>query len=83
MRCMRKNIYSREHDAFRSLLRQLRLGAGLQQRELSERLGKPQSFVSRYESGQRRLDLLELRQICQVIGVSLSEFVERFERSLP
>ncbi len=80
---MRKSIYSPEQEAFRSLLRQLRLGAGLQQRELSERLGKPQSFVSRYESGQRRLDLLELRQICQVIGISLSEFVERFERSLP
>lgn len=82
MRLMRKSIYSPELDAFRSLLRQLRLGAGLQQRELSERLGKPQSFVSRYESGQRRLDLLELRQICQVIGISLTEFVERFERTL-
>jgi transcriptional regulator with XRE-family HTH domain len=83
MQVMRKSIYSPEHDTFRSLLRQLRLGAGLQQRELSEQLGKPQSFVSRYESGQRRLDLLELRQICQVIGISLTEFVERFERSLP
>jgi hypothetical protein len=50
---------------------------------LSARLHKPQSFVSRYESGQRRLDLLELRQICQTVGVSLPEFVERFERSLP
>lgn len=79
---MRKSLYSPEHEAIRLLLRQIRLGAGLQQRELSERLGKPQSFVSRYESGQRRLDLLELRQICQVIGISLTEFVERLERSL-
>lgn len=83
MLLMRKSIYSREQDSLRALLRQLRLGAGLAQRELSKRLGKPQSFVSRYESGQRRLDLLELRQICRALGISLGAFVERFERSLP
>lgn len=79
---MRKSIYSPEQENLLALLRQLRLGAGLQQRELSERLGKPQSFVSRYESGQRRLDLLELRQICLAVGISLTEFIRRFERSL-
>jgi transcriptional regulator with XRE-family HTH domain len=79
---MRKSLYSPEQDALRSLLRQLRLVAGLRQRELSRRLGKPQSFVSRYESGQRRLDLLELRQICQALGISLTTFVQRLERLL-
>lgn len=80
---MDKSIYAAEQDRLCVLLRQIRIAAHLRQRELSARLRKPQSFVSRYESGQRRLDLLELRLICQAVGVSLAEFVERFERSLP
>lgn len=61
------------------LLRQVRVEAGLRQRDLAERLGQPQSFVSKYESGERRLDLLEIRDICGAVGVSLEEFVRRLE----
>ena len=43
-------------------------------------LGKPQAFVSYYESGARRLDLLELRQICRILQIPLLEFVSRFEK---
>jgi len=64
---------------FLSLVRQMRLDAGLRQADLAEKLRQPQSFVSRYESGERRLDVLELRQICAVLGVSLGEFVRRLE----
>ena len=49
---------------------------------MARALGKPQAFVSYYESGARRLDLLELRQVCGVLGVSLVEFVRKFERML-
>jgi transcriptional regulator with XRE-family HTH domain len=65
-----------------SLLRQLRVKAGLRQVDLARSLGKPQAFVSYYESGARRLDLLELRQICQVLGVPLLDFVRKFETLL-
>jgi transcriptional regulator with XRE-family HTH domain len=65
-----------------SLLRQLRQNAGLTQVELALKLGKPQPFVSYYESGARRLDLLELRQVCGILGISLVEFIKRFEKSL-
>jgi len=64
---------------FLSLLRQMRLDAGLRQADLARRLGEPQSFVSRCESGERRLDVLELREICAALGVSLGDFVERLE----
>lgn len=64
---------------FLALVRQIRLDAGLRQGDLAEKLRQPQSFVSRYESGERRLDLLELRQVCAVLGVSLTDFVRRFE----
>jgi hypothetical protein len=49
---------------------------------MARALGKPQAFVSYYESGARRLDLLELRQICGVLDVTLVDFVRRFERIL-
>lgn len=65
------------------LLRQIRLEAGLRQVDLAKRLRQPQSFVSKYESGTRRLDLLELQQVCSVCGISVSEFVRRFEDREP
>jgi transcriptional regulator with XRE-family HTH domain len=47
---------------------------------MARALGKPQAFVSYYESGARRLDFLELRQICGVLGVRLVDFVRKFEK---
>lgn len=71
-----------ELDArFHALLREVRIGSGLRQAEVAERLGRPQSFVSKYESGERRLDLVELRQVCSALGVSLVEFVRRLEQA--
>lgn len=76
---MEKSIHSGEHARLRSLLRQLREKAGLKQVELAVKLRKPQSFVSNYERGERRLDLLELKQVCSALGVRLVDFVRRFE----
>jgi transcriptional regulator with XRE-family HTH domain len=49
---------------------------------LAQRLGQPQSFISKYESGERLLDLLELHQVCLAVGVELSQFIKNFEASL-
>jgi transcriptional regulator with XRE-family HTH domain len=65
-----------------SLLRQVREEHGLRQADVAEVLGCPQSVVSKYESGERRLDLLELHDVCRAIGVSMTEFVVRFEATL-
>ena len=64
-----------------SMLRDLRKGAGLTQVALAESLGVPQSFVSKYESGERRLDLLELQLVCRALEVSLVSFVKRFDEA--
>lgn len=45
-----------------------RNAAGLTQKEVATRLGRPQSFVSKYETGERRLDIVELLEVAQVIG---------------
>ena len=47
--------------------------------DVAAKLGKPQSFVSNYESGERRLDLLELQMVCEVLGVGLVDFTKRYE----
>ena len=71
-----------QQEALQSLLRQLRMEAGLRQKDIARALGKPQTFVSYYERGARRLDLLELRNVCQVLGISLGAFVRKFEKRL-
>jgi len=64
------------------LLRQVRIKAGLTQEEVARRLGRPQSFVSKYETGERRLDILELRQVLAAVGLPLKEFVRTLEALL-
>lgn len=61
------------------MLRQARLEAGLRQEEVARRLGQPQSFVSKYESGERRLDIAELIAICSALGISPIELMSKIE----
>ncbi len=75
---MRKSLRSPEQLRLQDLLRKARDEARLTQADLAKRLGKPQSFVSKYECGERRLDLPELQQVCAVLGVSLVEFVRSY-----
>lgn len=76
---MSKDDFRRRKERLQEILCHLRREAGLRQIELAKRLGKPQSYVSKYELGERRLDLLELSQICEAVGISLEELVRRFE----
>jgi transcriptional regulator with XRE-family HTH domain len=79
---MKKRIYIAQRGRLVTLLREMRVEAGLTQVDLAARIEKDQAYVSRYESGQRRLDVLEVREICQVVGVTLEEFVKRLESVL-
>lgn len=63
-------------------LKELRLDAGLRQADLAEKLGEPQSYVSRYESGEQRLDLIELSAVCRALNFQLSRLISEFERHL-
>ena len=81
--CVRKSIHTEQQRHLQDLLRQVRQDAGLTQISLAERLETAHSRISDYERGERRLDLLQLREYCQALGVPLQEFVKRFEDSLP
>lgn len=76
---MEKSIYSSEYELFLALLRKTRLKSGLTQDDIAVKLGTTQSFVSKCERGERRLDIVELNAWCSALNVSLAWFVERFE----
>lgn len=76
---MAKSIYSEEYREFRELLKRLRVEAGIRQVDLAAQLGVPQSFISKYESGERRLDVIETARIAEAIGSSLLQVVRLLE----
>ena len=77
-----KSIHTREQECLQRLLRNVRNEAELTQEALSERLSLPQSFVSKYESGERLLDVLEARQICKALKIDFRAFVSRLEKEI-
>lgn len=79
---MKKKVFIAQRSQLVNLLREIRIEAGLTQMELAVRIERDQTFVSKYESGQRRLDVLEAREICQAIGITLEEFARRLEKAL-
>ena len=79
---MSKGSSRAAQEHLKHLLRQIRVDAELSQRDLARQLGQPQSFISKYESGERRLDPLELRQVCEAVGITLVEFARRLDRAL-
>lgn len=66
------------HALLAQLLRDLRIKANLTQMEVATALDKPQSYVSKYESAERRLDLVELNDLCSVLGLTLPELAALF-----
>jgi transcriptional regulator with XRE-family HTH domain len=75
--------YSPRYGQFRALLRKLREEAGLSQTALAERLSKPQTFVSKSELGERRIDFLETVNFCRACGVSVEQLFVRLEQIEP
>ena len=74
---VKKSIYSDKSTKLQELLVKARTDAGLTQQELAKKLGKHQSFVAKYEGGERRLDMVEFIEICQVIGVDATKLITR------
>jgi len=69
----------RDRRVFLRLLRRVRMDAKLTQSQLAKTLGVTQARISKYEQGERRIDMLELKRICDAIGLPLTEFSRRFE----
>lgn len=79
---MTKSVFSDRYALFLALLVQARKEAGLTQSELAARLGKPQSYVSKAERGERRLDLIESIDVMEQLGVEPSVVILRLLKQI-
>lgn len=77
---MPRSTRSPRHQQLIELLTAKRLSAGLTQLEVATALKRPQSFVAKYEGGERRLDVIELIEVCEVIGLEVVEVVGALAR---
>jgi transcriptional regulator with XRE-family HTH domain len=73
---MASSISNPKYENFRKLLIEYRLKQGATQTQLAERLGRPQSFVSKYENGERRLDLIEFLDIAATLEIDPFDFIK-------
>jgi len=79
---MKKKIHNDRYKYFREVLKIERKYHNISQKELSKRLGVCQSYISKTEVNERRLDIIELLEYCNAMGISLTDFVFRFEGRL-
>jgi len=79
---VQKSIYTEHYGLLLSTLRDARKKAGLSQVELAKRLELTQSIIGKCERGERRLDVIELREWCGAIGLTLSELVSNLEAAI-
>ncbi|MCU1336352.1 MAG: putative transcriptional regulator [Bryobacterales bacterium] len=77
---MRKSIFTPTYGQFRRLLVEAREQCGLTQTEVARKLSKPQSFVSKFERGERRLDLVEFLEIARALEIDPLKFIRKLVR---
>lgn len=74
---MRRNEHRREYEVFLALLRETRLAAGITQQDVAKHLGNTQTFVSKCERGERRIDVIDLLEYLAAVNQPPSIFVNR------
>jgi transcriptional regulator with XRE-family HTH domain len=74
---VKKALYERSYAAFTELLKEERKNAGLTQTALAKKLRRPQSYISKYERGDRRLDVIEFIEVARVIGFDPHDFLRK------
>lgn len=65
---MRNEIYSQEHKALRKIMRRERKAAGLKQSEVAKKTNRSQAYISKFENGDLRLDVIDFVRFCEAIG---------------
>jgi transcriptional regulator with XRE-family HTH domain len=74
-----KSVHNKKYAHFLDLLIDARTRAGLSQAEVGVRLSRPQSYVSKYENGERRLDVVEFLEIAQVLSFDPVKVIQRLK----
>lgn len=68
-----------KYNIFFKLIKQKRIDLNIKQKVIADSLKKPQSFISKYETGERRIDLIEFLDICFVLKINPIEFIKELE----
>lgn len=79
---MPKNPFAAEYEALRDMLIEARRKSGLTQAELAKAIGRPQSFVSKYEAGERRVDVIEFVRIATVLKVDPGRLIRTLRKQI-
>ncbi len=79
---MPSSLHSHHYQIFRALLVNARVASGLTQIQIANRLGKPQSFISKYERGERRLDFAEFIELADVLGIDVATFIDSYRSTI-
>ena len=81
---MSKSVLTGKYEQFRGLLVEARKKAALSQAQLAGKLSRPQSFVSKYERGERRLDVVEFELVADALGIEPIRFLKKlYDRKGP
>lgn len=72
---MTKSLYSNEHTKLVERLKQARKEAEMDQKDVAKALGKTQSYVSKIEAGQRKIDVLQLKEFAKIYSKNISFFL--------
>lgn len=79
---MKKTIHSKEYRKLISLLREKRENLDITQLKLASIIDTDQTFISKIENSERRIDVIELRTICKALKISFKDFIEELEQNL-
>lgn len=81
---MSESVFTDKYERFRLLLTEARKRAALSQAQLADKLSRPQSFVSKYERGERRLDVVEFELVADALGIEPVRFLKKlYDRKGP
>ena len=80
MKLLTKSVHTKNYARFLGMLIEFRKNARVTQEEVAVRLNRPQSFVSKYENGERRLDLIEFLEIAEAIGFDPIGFIRKIKK---
>lgn len=73
---MSKSVYSKDYKEIIERLKKARIEARLSQQEVADKFGKPQSYISKIESGERRLDVAEIKKFSIIYKKDISYFIK-------
>jgi len=79
---MPSSLHDHSYQVFRALLINARLASGLTQIQVARKLGKPQSYISKYERGERRIDFPEFLRLADVLEIDVAAFIGEYRTLL-